>query len=133
MVPLTETTETEISHIQAGRVLQRDNGIVYFYMNNDLSINLTIAEEAVEKIHTADDSGQTRLLIIMGFNIDVEFAAQRYFSSAIGAKKLAMVVQNKIQIEVARFLTTMMKLFDCAYELKSFYTVEQAEKWLLED
>ena len=125
-------TTVEIIQLESGQICRQENGIICFHMKDELSVTLEIVHEAVLAIKTLDDSG-ARLIIKMGLNTDVEFAAQRYFATNIGVEKLALIAQNRIQVEVARFLVTMMKLFHCPYDIKSFYTLEQAEKWLLED
>ena len=133
MASPTETKEANVTHGKYGRLLLGENGIIYFYLNNDFSVDLATAKQAVAGVASLDNSGLARLLIVMGHNIDLDFAAQRYFGSSVGVTKLALIVQSKMQIEVANFLKSMLKLFNASYQMKPFHTIEEGEKWLLDD
>ena len=61
-----------------GRMTRRENGIIYFYMKDDLSVDLPVAQQAVADVCTLDDSGQARLLIVLSHNNDIQFEAQRF-------------------------------------------------------
>ena len=133
MTPHIEHIETETINASYGRLFQHENGIIYLYIKDDLSIDMDIAQQMVVDIRSLDNSGDAHLIIVQGHNNDASFEAQRFFSVTKGVTKLAMVSQSRIQAEVVKFFTPMLRLFRAPYELKAFYSLEQAERWLLDD
>jgi len=113
-----------------GRFLRRENGILYLYLNDDLTIDITVAQQMVSAARSLDDSGQIRLLIVYGTNSDLTFAAQRYFATVTGFTHLAFVTHSRLQVEVGQFLTTLLRVLKSSYEFRVFYDVAAAEAWL---
>lgn len=113
------------------RFIFHENGILYLYIHDDLSIDEPQARQMVETAQSIDPSGQIRLLIVMGVNNDLTFGAQRLFASATGFTRVAFLTQNRLQAEVGQFLVIMLRTLKISYEFKLFYDLKQAETWLL--
>lgn len=113
-----------------GRVFRHENGIVYIYVDNNASINLPEAVQIIEDICAFDDSGQARLLVVQGSNNDMSFAAQSYLGKANAVGFFALVVQSRLQAEVAQFFINLIQIFRATYEMRIFYQLSQAEAWL---
>ncbi len=126
-----ETKKNEEIETQNGRFILHENGIIYFYIQDNLSIDEFIAQQMVQDARTIAPSGQIRLIIINGSNNDISFAAQRAFASATGFKRIVFMTRNRLQAEVGQFLVTMMRALKSDYEFKLFYDIAQAEAWLL--
>ena len=133
MTPHIEHIKTETIYASYGRLFQHENGIIYLYIKDDLSIDMDIARQMVVDIRSLDNSGDAHMIIVQGRNNDANFEAQRFFSVTRGVTKLAMVSQSRVQTEVVKFFMSMLKLFRAPYELKPFSSLEQAERWLLDD
>lgn len=117
-----------------GRLVLHQNGIVYFHMHDNLSIDVEDARQMVESVRSLDSSGQARLLFIYGNNSDLSFAAQRYFATTKDlVSRMAFVVQNRLQAEMAQFLVTFLRALRSTYEFRIFHEVNSAQAWLLKD
>lgn len=114
-----------------GRILRHENGIVYIYVADNMSIDLPQATQIVNDIVAFDDSGKVRLLIKQGTNNDLSFAAQKYLGTANIAAYVALVVQSRLQAEVAQFFVSLLSLLKASYTMKIFSQLTVAEKWLL--
>ena len=114
-----------------GRMFRHENGIIYLYVDNELSIDIPEAQQLVQDVQSLDNSGKARFLIVQGSNNDMTFSAQKYLGTVEGVTHLALVVQSRLQAEVARFFMSMMSLLHSPYELRVFHQLEQAENWLL--
>lgn len=126
-----ETKNNVEIETQNGRFMLHENGIIYFYIHDNLSIDEFIAQQMVQDARAIDLSGQIRLIIINGSNNDISFAAQRVFASATGFKRIVFMTRNRLQAEVGQFLVTMMRALKSDYEFKLFHDIGQAEAWLL--
>ncbi|MCA9943691.1 MAG: STAS/SEC14 domain-containing protein [Ardenticatenaceae bacterium] len=114
-----------------GRIFQGENGLVYFYMRDNMSVSGADAKQMVRDVCSLDESGKVRLVIVPGANKDLSFEAQRYFSIAPGFSRMALVIENRVQAEIGQFLVAMMRLLHSPYELKLFHELHKAEAWLL--
>lgn len=114
-----------------GRILRRENGIVYIYVDDDVSIDMPEAIQILEDIRALDSSGMAQLLIVQGSNNDMSFAAQKHLGKANVVNYLALVVQSRLQAEVAQFFIKLLKSFRSTYELRVFHLLSDAELWLL--
>ena len=114
-----------------GRLIQHENGIIYFFIHADLSITATVAQEMVTTVQALDNSGQIRLLIAPGTNVELTFEAQRYFGSATGFSHLALVLENRLQAEVGQFLIAMMRALRSSYEIRLFHPLSPSSCFLL--
>ena len=123
---ITNTKETKY-----GRIRRHDNGLVYFYFHDGISVCLEDARQIVELIRSLDDSGQARLLIVQGNSNDLTFEAQRYLGTINVLTHLALVTRGCLQAEVAQFFMGLLRILRSPYEMQTFYQVEAAEDWLL--
>lgn len=129
---MVSQTKNKIIKSKYGRIVQHGNGLIYFFIQDDLSIDSDSAKEMVEIVTGLDNSGQVRLVIVQGVNVELTFGAQRYFGSTKGFSHLALVIESRLQAEVGQFLITMMRALHSPYEIKLFHDLEQAEAWLLQ-
>lgn len=113
-----------------GRIIQHENGIVYFYMNDGLLIDVADAKQMVADTRAIANPGPIRLLFVYGKNGDLTFKAQRYFASVTGFSRLAFIVHTRLQAEVGQFLVILMRTLKSSYEFRMFYDESQAEAWL---
>jgi hypothetical protein len=126
-----QTTNKTTVETANSRFVFHENGILYLYVRDDLSIDVPVAQEMVQNAQKIDPSGHTRLLIVCGLNNDISFGAQRIFASATGFSRVVFMTRNRLQTEVGQFLVTMMRTLKSNYEFKLFYEIKQAETWLL--
>ncbi len=127
---LNPGTHKEIE-TEYGRFVRHENSILYFYMHNDLLIDVAEAQKMVSDACRLDDSGQARLIVVYGRNSDLTFGAQRYFATVTGFTHLAFVTSSRLQVEVGQFLTTLLRVLKSSYEFRVFYDVATAQAWLL--
>ena len=121
----------QIKQTPYGRIFRHTNGIIYIYWRDNKSFTIHDARQIVADSRALDDSGRARLLVVQGINNDLSFEAQRYLGTVEGLTHLALVVQNKLQADVAQFFLALLKLFHSPYELRVFYRLKEAEAWLL--
>ena len=114
-----------------GRIWRHENGLVYFYFHDDVSVCFEDAREIVELVRSLDDSGQIRLLIVQGDSNDLTFEAQRYLGTIHGVTHLALVTRGRLQAEVAQFFMGLLRVLRSPYEMQTFFQVQEAENWLL--
>lgn len=126
-----QTTNRTVVDTPICRFILHENGILYIYIHDNLSIDDSEARQMVRDALVIDPSGQIRLLISIGENNDLSFAAQRTFASAAGFTRIAFITRNRLQAEVGQFLVTMMRTLKSNYEFKLFYDLSKAEAWLL--
>ncbi len=126
-----QTTNKTTVETANSRFVFHENGILYLYVHDNLSIDASTAQEMVQNAQQIDPSGTIRLLIVCGMNNDISFGAQRVFASAAGFSRVVFMTRNRLQAEVGQFLVTMMRTLKSNYEFKLFYEIEQAEAWLL--
>lgn len=115
-----------------GRVFQHENGLVHIYLNDDLSLDLPTAQQLVEDVRALDSSGQARLLVIQGINNVLSFDSQRYLGTVEGVCCLALVVQSRVQADIAQFFVRLLGMLRSSYEMRVFDKASLAEKWLLD-
>ena len=83
-----------------GRMFRHENGIIYLYVDNGLSIeDMPEAQQLVQDVQSLDNSGKARLLIVQGNNNNMTFSAQKYLGTVKGVTHLALVVQSRLQAE----------------------------------
>ena len=82
-----------------GRMFRHENGIIYLYVDNELSIDIPEAQQLVQDVQSLDNSGKARFLIVQGSNNDMTFSAQKYLGTVKGVTHLALVVQSRLQAE----------------------------------
>ncbi|MCC6602387.1 MAG: hypothetical protein IT327_04210 [Anaerolineae bacterium] len=126
-----QTTNKTTVETANSRFVFHENGILYLYVRDDLSIDVPVAQEMVQNAQEIGPSGHTRLLIVCGLNNDISFGAQRTFASATGFSRVVFMTRNRLQAEVGQFLVTMMRTLKSNYEFNLFYEIKQAETWLL--
>lgn len=126
-----KATYRTVVETQTSRFIWHENGILYLYIHDNLSIDELVAQQMVQGALAIDASGQIRLLIVNGSNNDISFDAQRIFASATGFKRIVFMTRNRLQAEVGQFLVTMMRALKSDYEFKLFHDIAQAEAWLL--
>lgn len=115
-----------------GRIFLHENGIVYFTMQDNLSIDMADAQQMVADVRSLDGFGQIRLIVDYGVNSDLTFKAQRYFASVTGFTHLAFITHTRVQTEIGQFLSTMLRFLKSSYEFRVFSDLAQAEAWLLQ-
>ncbi|MCA9917851.1 MAG: hypothetical protein KC445_07870 [Anaerolineales bacterium] len=120
----------ELTETSYGRIYQHDNGIIYIHVNDNVSLDLPDAIQIVADIRAFDSSGKARLLVVQGANNDMSFAAQTHLSKAKVLECFALVVQSRLQAEVAQFFVNLMKMFRSSFEMRIFYQLIPAETWL---
>ena len=124
-------TRKEIER-EYGRFIRHENGILYFYMRDNLTIDATEAQQMVSDALALDGSGQIRLLIVFGANSDLTFNAQRYYATLTDFTHIALITQTRLQAEVGQFLVTLLRALRSSYEFRIFYEITLAEAWLLQ-
>lgn len=128
---LSPGTHQEIQ-TENGRFIRHQNGLLYFYMHDNLPIDIAVARQMVSDARSLDDSGKARLMVIYGTNSDLTFGAQRYFATVTGFTHLAFVTRSRIQVEVGQLLSTVLQVLKSSYEFRVFHDVALAETWLLQ-
>lgn len=114
-----------------GRIFRHPNGIVYVYMDDDVSVGIDDAKQLVIDVRALDNSGKARLLIVEGARNDMSFEAQYFLGTVRGVTHLALVVHSKLQAEVGQFFLSMLQVFHSPYEMRVFHLLQQGEAWLL--
>lgn len=114
-----------------GRFTLKENGIVYFYKEDDIAIDEATAIEFLEIIRQLDDSGSALILVVQGHRVEYTFDAQRTLLTSDLISKLAYVIQTTTQRLTAELLRDMAKTLRSHYKVGIFQHVEKAEAWLL--
>lgn len=113
-----------------GRMVQKANGIIYYYKKDDLVTNLATAVLVLEAISQLDDSGQARVIAIQGLPTSYTFDAQQILSKATCISKAALVAQNSTQFSTGIVLKSVAKAHKAAFVIEVFNSVEEAEAWI---
>lgn len=114
-----------------GRFTLEENGIIYFYKEDDIAIDKSTAIEFLEIIRQLDDSGSARVLVVQGHRVEYTFDAQRLLLTSDLIAKLAYAIQTTTQQLTAELLQDMAKTLKSNYEVEIFQRVGEAEDWLL--
>ncbi|MAT96825.1 MAG: hypothetical protein CL608_06750 [Anaerolineaceae bacterium] len=114
-----------------GHFILKENGIVYFYKEDDIAIDEATAIEFLEIIRQLDDSGSALILVVQGHRVEYTFSAQRTLLTSDLIGKLAYVIQTTTQRLTAELLQDMAKTLRSHYKVGIFQRVEKAEAWLL--
>lgn len=128
---MSQHPHTDDQKADYGRVFRHDNGIVYIYLIDDISIDLQKAQALVAEVRALDSSGQARLLVRQGNNNDLSFEAQRFLGTVKGLTHLALVVHSRLQADVAQIFVNLLNLLNSSYRMQVFHSVTAAEAWLL--
>lgn len=116
-----------------GRFTLKENGIVYFYKEDDIAIDKSTAVEFLEIIRQLDDSGSARVLVVQGHRVEYTFDAQRTLLTSDLIDKLVYVIQTTTQQLTAELLQDMAKTLRSNYKVGIFQHVGEAEDWLLQE
>lgn len=115
-----------------GQVLYKDNGLVYYYKTDDLSMDQQAAKELLKTLRTIDDSGAIKIIVVQGQRVEYSFEAQRILLTSKLLAKIAYVIQTSTQYMTAELLQDIARTFRSHIEIELFQRVEEAEAWLLE-
>lgn len=116
-----------------GRFTRKENGLIYFYKEDDIAIDKSTAIEFLEIIRQLDDTGFARILVIQGHGVEYSFEAQQQLLTSNLIGKLAYVIQTSTQLLTAELLQEMAKTLRSHYQVRVFQYRPEAEVWLLED
>ncbi len=109
-----------------------ENGLIYFYKIDDLSIDKQTAEKFVEIISQLDSGGAPKIIVIQGRRVEYSFEAQRILLTSGIFSKIAYVIETSTQYVMAELLRDIAKTFRSITEVRIFSHIEEAEAWLLE-
>lgn len=115
-----------------GRFTRKKNGLIYFYKEDDISMDEFTVANILEVIHELDDIAPTRLLVIQGHRVEYTFDAQRLLFTSDRIGKLAYVIETTTQQLTAELLQDMAKTLRAPFPVGIFEHIERAEMWLLE-
>lgn len=127
---MNEQTTAQAINAIYGRLSLQENGIIYWYLPDGVSVDISEAQQLVQDVRTLDNSGSARLLIVQGTNNDFSFSAQKYLGTVDGVSHLALVVNNRFQAKIAQLFMSMMRWLRSPYEMRFFYQLSNAETWL---
>ncbi len=116
-----------------GRFTRQPNGLIYFYKNNDVAIDIPTAKKFLDVIQTLDDSGAARIVVVQGHGVEYSFGAQRLLLKNNIIGMIAYVIQTGAQYLTAELLQDIAKSFRSHIKVEIFQEVEEAEVWLLEE
>ncbi len=114
-----------------GRFVRQENGLIYSYKTDNVTIDKATALENLKSIRALDDSGMARLIVIQGRHVEYTFNAQHILLTNTLLSGLAFVIQTKTQLLTAGLLKDMAKTFKAKYPVAIFNHIEDAEDWLL--
>ena len=114
-----------------GPFARQENGLIYFYKNDGVTIDKATALEYLKSVRALDDSGKARLIVIQGHHVEYTFDAQHVLLTNALISGLAFVIQTNTQLLTAGLLKDMAKTFQAKYPVAIFNHIEEAEEWLL--
>lgn len=114
-----------------GRFTRQENGLIYFYKLDDLTIDKAAALEYLTIIRALDDSGTARLIVIQGHQVEYTFDAQYTLLTNTLLGGLAFVVETDRQHLTAELLKELARIFKARYPVAIFDRIQEAEVWLL--
>lgn len=123
--------DTKTVSSSVGSFTRKENGLIYFYKTNDLSIDKETAEHFLELFSQLDDSGQGKLIVIQGQRVEYSFDAQRTLLTNKYLSHVAYVLENSKQYVSGEVLQDMAKTFQSHIKVGLFQSVQEAEAWLL--
>jgi ERCC4-type nuclease len=115
-----------------GKFTRGENGLIYFYKIDDLSIDKQTAEKFVEIINQLDIAVAPKVIVIQGQRVEYSFEAQRILLASGIFAKVAYVIETSSQQITAELLQDIAKTFRSSTQVRTFSQIEEAEAWLLE-
>ena len=115
-----------------GTIVRQENGLIYYYKSDDISIDSSVANELLKLLYTLDNSYAAKVIVVQGHRIEYSFEAQRLLLTSELFAKIAYVIETSTQFMTAELLQDLAKTFQSQAEIKLFQQVEEAEAWLLE-
>lgn len=115
-----------------GNFIRGENGLIYFYKIDDLSIDKQTAVKFVEIINELDSAGAPKVIVIQGQRVDYSFEAQQILLASGVFAKVAYLIETSAQYVTAEVLQDIAKTFHSSTEVRIFSHIEEAEAWLLE-
>jgi hypothetical protein len=114
-----------------GRFTRQENGLIYFYKSDNVTIDKAAALEYLTSIRALDDSGTARLIVVQGHQVEYTFDAQYTLLTNTLLSGLAFVTKTNPQFLTAELLKELARAFKARYPVSIFESIEEAEAWLL--
>ncbi len=114
-----------------GRLVRRENGVIYYYKRDDLVTDYATAVLVLEAIAQLDDSGQACVIVIQGLPTSYTYDAQQILSKATCMRKAALVARNSTQFSTGTVLKSVAKAHKAVFEVEVFNSVAEAEAWIM--
>ncbi|MBK8904897.1 MAG: hypothetical protein IPM53_27205 [Anaerolineaceae bacterium] len=116
-----------------GRFTRQANGLIYFYKQDDLAIDVSTAQKFLDIIRQLDNSGEVRIIVVQGHGVEYSFDAQRLLLKNDVLSMIAYVIQTGTQYLTAELLQDVAKSLKSQIQVEIFQEIEAAEAWLLEE
>lgn len=114
-----------------GRLVRKENGVIYYYKQDDLVTDSATAVLILAAISQLDNSGQARIIVIQGLPTSYTYDAQEILSATTCLHKAALVAQNSTQFSTGSVLKSVAKAHRAAFEVEVFNSVAEAEAWIM--
>lgn len=114
-----------------GRFTRQENGLIYFYKVDGISIDKPTAIRFLEIVRTLDDSGCAKIIVIQGNQVDYTFDAQQLLLTNHILGGIAYVTHTRAQLLSAEVLQNLSKTLRSSFQVSVFHQIEEAEDWLL--
>ncbi|MBK8903093.1 MAG: hypothetical protein IPM53_18025 [Anaerolineaceae bacterium] len=114
-----------------GRLIRQENGLIYFYKADGITIDKPMAIKFIEIVSELDDSGSARVLVIQGDRVEYTFDAQQILLTNKVLGRIAYVATTTVQQLTTELLQDLAKTFKARFPVGIFGHIEEAEEWLL--
>lgn len=114
-----------------GRFTRQENGLIYFYKADGITIDKPTAIKFLEIVFELDDSGLARIIVIQGKHVEYTFDAQQTLLTNKVLGGLAYVAKTTAQHLTAELLQDLAKTLKANFPVAVFGHIEEAEEWFL--
>lgn len=114
-----------------GRFVRRENGLIYFYKADGITLNGHTAIQLLKTVRELDNTGQARIIIIMGSCAGCSSEAQNLFLANRVLGGLAYVTQATDWSPLSEHSLQLTHSLVFKHPMGAFNHVRDAEAWFL--
>lgn len=109
-----------------------ENGLIYLYKADYLSIDKPMAEEILETLNQFGDDVEPNVIVIQGRHGDYNFDAMITLLNHKKNCRVAYVSETSAQYKAAEILRDLTTTLNSDLQVRLFQRLADAENWLLE-
>jgi len=113
-----------------GILTRRENGILYFYKQDDLAINENVAIDILTAIYELNGTTPVRIIVFQSSPTSYTFEGIEILLGAENFPKSAIVCSTTIQRSVGHLIQNLARAQKTEFDIGVFAFVEEAEAWI---